>query len=501
MIPPLEWPKPTEEASFGAARSRRSAGARIDKAAARRYHRDMLVPVVVGAALLMEFLDATAIVTALPDMARSLHSDPAHLTLAITVYFLALALFIPISGWTADRYGARTVFQAALAVFTAASIGCGLSNSLVTLIGFRALQGAGAALMTPVGRLILLRSFPRAELVRATAWFSMPGLIGPMLGPPLGGFLATYVSWHWIFFINLPFGVIAITLTALTVRNHRAEEPRPFDWMGFLLTAAAISAAIVAMKMPGNGNRTDDLLAAALALGAVVLGALSWRHARHHPHPLLDLTLQRLPTFRLSIGAGFLYRLALNGTIVLLPVLVQTGFGMTAARSSIFMLCGAVGLFAMRPRVRHILRRFGFRATLFWNGLISALSVVLFCALTGATPLVAIGIAFLVCGLSRSLQFMSLSTIVFADVPVAQSSHASSLASMADQFAAALGTGLAGILLQFAASRHGATAPAPDAADIQFALAVLALLTALSAFATLRLHANAGTEVSGNRAA
>jgi len=469
--------------------------------AERRERCLMIVPIVVGAALFMQFLDSTAIVIVLPEIAASLNTDPANLSLAITIYFLMVAIFIPASGWAADNYGARTVFQVALAVFTLSSVACGLSSTFTELIIARAVQGSAAALMTPVARLILLHSFPRSDLVRVMTWFSYPALIGPMLGAPLGGFLATYYSWHWIFFINLPVGVIAIIISAITVKNYRSAEPRPFEWVGFMLIAATVTAAIGAMQSLGGGSARHYALAAGLALVAGAFGLLTWRHARGHPQPLLDLSLQRLPTFRLSNGGGFLYRVALNGTLMLLPMLVQTGFGMTAAQSSIFALCGAVGLFLIRPRVRHILQRFGFRSTLFWNGLASAASVAVFCVFTATTPLVLTGIGFLICGISRSLQYMSLSTVVFSDVPAAQSSRATSIVSMAEQFAGAMGTSLAGIVLQLSVLSRGVDSNAMNAADIQYGLAAMAAVALLSALVVLKLHPDAGMEVSGKKSA
>jgi EmrB/QacA subfamily drug resistance transporter len=457
----------------------------------------MIVPLIVGSALLMEFLDATAVLTALPAMARSLNSDAAHLSVVISAYLLSLSIFIPASGWIADRWGARTVFQAAIGIFTLASMLCGLSGSLGELTAARVLQGFGAALMTPVARLILLRTFPKSELVRAMAWFSMPALIGPMFAPLLGGFLTDYASWRWIFFINVPLGLLAIGATAFVLKNDRGGEIKPFDWIGFVLTALALVAFISTTDAIGHGVlRAPGMILAVAGTAGLVLSAVL--HARRHPFPIVDLSLLRLSTFRAANTGGLLYRIAFNAVLVLQPVLLQVGFGMNALHSGGLTLFGACGLFTMRPWVRPILRRFGFRAVLACNAFLSAIAVVIVCLFSADTPLVVFAAAFFVGGLTRSLQYMCYSTVVFAEVPPAKASVATSVSSMSDRFSGALGASVASILLSLTTFLRDGRPDSLNSVDIQWSLGMLGVLVAASGLVALRLDRDAGAEVSGH---
>lgn len=457
----------------------------------------MIVPLIVSCALFMEFLDGTAVLTALPAIAKTLATDAGHLSIIVSVYFLSFSILIPASGWIADRWGARTVFQSAIGIFTLASILCGISGGIFELTAARLFQGCGAALMTPVARLILLRKFPKSELVRAMAWFSMPALIGPMIAPVLGGFLTDYASWRWIFFINIPIGIIAIVLTAFTVENYRGEGAKPFDWGGFALTAASLAALISIMDMIAHNMLSVPIILLG-GVGTSGLVLLTLLHARRQPHSILDLSLLELPTFRVSNIGGLLYRTALNAILVLQPILLQVGFGKSALQSGALTLFGAFGLFAMRPWVRNILRRFGFRTTLLWNALWSALAVFILCPLAADTALPIFAAIFFIGGLTRSLQFMSYSTIVFAEVPADRSSAAASFSSLADRFSGALGASLAGVLLSTIAVLEGGNSDRLNAGDIRLALAVLGVLVCLAGLETLRLRPDAGAEVSGN---
>jgi EmrB/QacA subfamily drug resistance transporter len=457
----------------------------------------MLVPLIIGSALLMQFVDSTAVLTALPAMARSLNSDPANLSIIISAYMLSLSVFIPASGWIADRWGARTIFQIAIAIFTLASILCGLSESVPQLTAARVLQGAGAALMTPVARLILLRKFQKSELVRATTWFSTPALIGPMFAPLLGGFLTDYASWRWIFFINAPVGLLAIVLVGLFVENYRGLEAKPFDWTGFGLTAAALVAIMSAADAIAHGALSLSMAAPVIA-GVAAIVALTVRHARRSPAPILDLSLFRFPTFRISNTGGMLYRIAFNAILILQPVLLQFGFGMDAIHSGGLTLFGAVGLFTMRPWIRPLLRRFGFRAALGWNALVGALAIILIVPFTAHTPPALFAVAFFLGGITRCLQYTSLSTIVFADVPATKASAATSFSTMSDRFSGALGASVAGLFLHLATGLQGRSVDQLQASDIQWAIAALAVLVALSGISALTLRRDAGSEVSGH---
>jgi EmrB/QacA subfamily drug resistance transporter len=457
----------------------------------------MLVPLIIGSALLMQFLDSTAVLTALPAMAVSLHSDPAHLSIIISSYLLSFSIFIPASGWIADRWGARIVFQMAIAIFTLASVLCGLSQSVPELTAARILQGAGAALMTPVARLILLRKFKKSELVRATTWFSTPALIGPMFAPLLGGALTEYASWRWIFFINVPVGALAIGLVQVFVENYHGLEARRFDWSGFVLTGVALVAIMSAADAIAHGALAPLPAGGAIA-GVAAAIWLTVRHARKTPAPLLDLTLFRFPTFRISNTAGMFYRTIFNAVLILQPILLQFGFGLDPVASGSLTLFGAVGLFVMRPWIRPVLKRIGFRATLSWNALFSAACVALVCPLTAQTPLAVFAAVFFITGVSRCLQYTSFGTIVFADVPPAKASAATSFSGMADRFSGALGASVASLFLNVTTSLHGRGAHELQAGDVQWAIGALAVLVAVSGLPILGLRRDAGAEVSGH---
>jgi len=261
--------------------------------------------------MFMQNLDSTVIATALPVIANSLGESPLRLNVAITCYLLSLAVFVPISGWTADRLGARRVFSAAIVVFTLGSIGCGLSNSLPMLVVSRIVQGMGGAMMVPVGRLVLLKTVPRSELVRAMSWVSVPALIGPVTGPPLGGFLATYASWRWIFFINIPIGVLGIVLVNLFIEDFRETGARPFDLRGFVLTGVGLACLAFGFETVGRGAVPWAVTVALMAIGFVCLIAYV-RHARHAEFPVIDLSLLRIPTYAAATAGGFLFRMGLG---------------------------------------------------------------------------------------------------------------------------------------------------------------------------------------------
>jgi EmrB/QacA subfamily drug resistance transporter len=273
-----------------------------------------ILPFIVGCALLMQMLDSTVVITALPAMARDLDSDPISMNITITSYLIAVAMFVPVSGWAADRYGARRVFIAAIALFTLSSLTCALSNSLTQLVMSRVIQGLGGAMMVPVGRIILLRTIPKHNLLKAMAFLSMPALIGPMAGPPLGGLLVTYASWHWIFLINIPIGLLGIWLILHYVKELPADAAPPrLDVIGFLLSAICMAALVSGFESLGHGGPSAWISLAIIGTG-LITGALYVLHARRHPNPILDLKLLRIPTFRAApplTYSHFCYRSAL----------------------------------------------------------------------------------------------------------------------------------------------------------------------------------------------
>jgi EmrB/QacA subfamily drug resistance transporter len=331
----------------------------------------MLIPLIVACALFMENLDSTAIATALPTIAAAFGESPVRLSLAITAYLFALAVFIPVSGWIADRFGARRVFRAAILVFVLGSVLCGFAGSVLELVLARILQGMGGAMMVPVGRLVLLRSTPKQDLVRAMAWLTVPALIGPVLGPPLGGFITTYVSWHWIFWINVPIGALGIVLATRFIPDLREERPPPLDLTGFLLSALGLIGLVAAFETAGRDLVPTGVTLLLLASGSAGVGLYLW-HARRVRYPLLDLALLRVPTFRAAVVGGFLFRIGIGALPFLLPLMLQEAFGLNPFDSGLLTFAAAAGAMAMKATAQPILRLFGFKRVLIVNALIGA---------------------------------------------------------------------------------------------------------------------------------
>src|SRR5215475_12164828 len=318
---------------------------------------DRLVPLIVAVALFMENMDSTVISTSLPAIAADIGTSPLALKLAVTCYLLSLAIFIPASGWTADRFAARTVFRAAIAVFVVGSIGCAFASSLTGFVIARIVQGMGGAMMTPVGRLVLVRTVDRRALVDAMVWVTLPALIGPVIGPPVGGFITTYFSWHWIFLINVPIGLVGIALVTRYIENIRAEAPEPFDFLGMFLAGLGVGGLAFGLSVLGLDYLPWWLVAALIGTGAVATAAYV-AHARRTPSPVLDLTLFAVPTFRAGAGGGFLFRIGVGAIPFLLPLLLQLGFGLTPFQSGLITFCSALGAMTMKACVTPILRQF-----------------------------------------------------------------------------------------------------------------------------------------------
>ncbi|MFZ5792359.1 MAG: DHA2 family efflux MFS transporter permease subunit [Pseudomonadota bacterium] len=455
----------------------------------------MITPLIVACALFMENLDSTVVSTALPSIARAFGENPVHLNLAISAYLLSLAVFIPVSGWVADRYGARRVFRVAILIFTGASILCGFSNSLPEFVAARILQGIGGAMMVPVGRLVVLRAVPKSELVRAMAYLTMPALLGPVLGPPVGGFITTYFSWRWIFWLNLPIGLLGVALATLFIADTREPQTPPLDLPGFVLSAVGLSGLVFAFETMGRGILSGPAVIALLVVGLVAV-ALYVRHARRAIHPVIDLSLLRIPTFRANIWGGLLFRIGIGALPFLMPLLLQVGFGLDAFASGLLTFAAAAGALTMKMTAGPILRRFGFRRVLIANALVSATFLASYSLFQITTPAWLILLLLLAGGFFRSLQFTALNTIGYADVPPERMSLATSFAGMAQQLSMSLGVGVGALALHVSVSLHGG--PALAAGDFAFAFYVVAASAALSALVFLPLPANAGAEVSGH---
>jgi EmrB/QacA subfamily drug resistance transporter len=457
----------------------------------------MLIPLIVACALFMENIDSSVLATALPSIAVSLGESPLKLNLAITSYLFSLAVFIPVSGWVADRFGARTVFRIAIIIFTVGSLLCGLADSFWTLVGARVLQGFGGALMVPVGRMVILRSTPKSELLRAMTWLTVPALIGPVIGPPLGGFLTTYLSWRWIFWINLPIGLLGIVLVSLYIPNIREEKMPPLDWRGFLMSAFGLCGLVFGFETIGRGLLPDTAVAGLLVVGAIGIG-LYLRHARRHPHPLIDLSLLKVPTFRAGMAGAFLFRIGVGAMPFLLPLMLQIGFGLSAFESGMITFVSAAGAMSMKVTAGPILRHLGFRRVLIANALISG-GFIAVCGLFRPDLSHALIMGLLLMGgFFRSLQFTSTNTLTISDIPNNQMSRATSFTSMMQQLSLSAGVAVGAMVLHATVSFGGGVDQIrPD--SFMPAFFTVGAIATLSVFVFLRLPKDAGAEVSGHR--
>ena len=451
-----------------------------------------LIPLIVATALFMENMDATVLATSLPAIAKDLSVNPINLKLALTTYLLALAVFIPASGWMADRFGAKNIFRAAMVVFAIGSIACALSTGLLSLVAARVLQGMGGAMMTPVGRLIVLRTVPRAEIIGAIAWLSIPALVGPVVGPPLGGFITTYFNWRWIFWINIPVALLGLALITRFIPDVREDAPSRFDLRGFLLIGPGLSLFLTGVTLMGVGLATPETIGALILLGAALLAAYVW-HAMGVAEPLIDLNLLSIPTYRAGVVGGFLFRVGLGAGPFLLPLLFQAGFGLTAFQSGMLTFATGVGALFMKTQVATILARFGFRRVLLINAIVSSLFALLPAVFTIDTPALMIVLLFLAGGLSRSLQFTSLNTLAYADIPPELLSRATSFAAVCQNLSGSVGVTIAAIGLELVQKVEGGTAI--EAAHFPPVFLLIAAISASSVFMFIQLSKSAGASL------
>ncbi|MGO9397589.1 MAG: DHA2 family efflux MFS transporter permease subunit [Xanthobacteraceae bacterium] len=458
---------------------------------------DRIVPLIVAVALFMENMDSTVIATSLPAIAQALGTNPLALKLAVTSYLLALAIFIPASGWMADRFGARNVFRSAIVVFVLGSIGCALSGSLEQFVLARIAQGTGGAMMTPVGRLILVRSIDKRLLLNAMALVTIPALIGPICGPPLGGFITTYASWHWIFIINVPIGILGVVMATYYVSHVHAERPAPFDFLGFVLSGLGIGGLAFGLSVMGLALLPAGWVAALIGLGAVSAAAYVI-HARRTPAPILDLGLFKLETFRASIFGGFMFRLGIGALPFLLPLLLQIGFDLTPFQSGLITFTAALGSIFMKAAVAAILKRFGYRPVLVYNSLISAAFLAACATFLPGMPFAAMIAILLAGGFFRSLQFTAINTIAYAEIEPPLMSRATALVSVAQQLALSTGVALGALVVEITLLlKHSTTM---SAADFPPAFLVVGACTAAASLVFVRLPPNAGAELAGRGA-
>jgi EmrB/QacA subfamily drug resistance transporter len=459
-------------------------------------NKERLIPLIVATALFMENMDSTVIATSLPAIAADIGSSPLTLKLAITSYLLSLAVFIPASGWTADRFGARMVFSLAIAVFMIGSIGCALSQSVTHFVIARILQGMGGAMMTPVGRLVLLRSIDKSALVNAMAWVTVPALVGPVIGPPLGGFITTYFSWHWIFLINIPIGVLGIFMALRYIDPIRSEDPERFDLYGLVLAGTGLAGIAFGLSVAGLNLLPWTIVVALIGLGAVSM-TLYVIHARRTASPVLDFTLLRLPTLRASIIGGFLFRLGIGALPFLLPLLMQVGFGLSPFKSGLVTFASAVGAMGMKTLAARIIKTFGFRNIMVINAVVSSVFLAACALFTQATPLLLIMIILVVGGFFRSLQFTAINTVAYAEVEPAEMSRATTLVSVNQQLAVSAGVAVGAFSVESTMLLHHVSEL--SAADFAPAFLVVAAISTVSAWFFYQMPVDAGHQISGRR--
>jgi len=455
--------------------------------------RSTLIALLVAVTFFMENLDATVIATALPDIAKTFGVGAVDVNIGMSAYMLAVAVFIPISGWLADHFGSRRVFGSAIVLFSVSSLLCGWSDSLETFVAARVLQGISGAMMVPVGRLAVLRSTEKKDLVRAISFITWPGLVAPILGPPVGGFIVTHASWPWIFYLNLPLGLLALIATLVLIPKHDEVTARTFDFSGFVLVGVASAALLYGVELLGQSR--GSLLQGLLLSGAgLMLGAFAWRHMRRHAQPLMALGVVSVRTFSVCLCGGSIFRVAISTLPFLLPLMFQLAFGLSAFDAGLLVLAVFAGNLAMKPFTTSVMQRWGFRPVLMINGVLGVLAIAACGLLDERMSWALILFILFVGGLSRSMQFTLFNTLGFADIPKAQMSDASTLFSMFFQLSMAMGVAIGALLLRFAMSFHGNPGQAAPA-DFQLTFLLVAVIAGVALLDNLRLPPQAGESV------
>jgi EmrB/QacA subfamily drug resistance transporter len=406
--------------------------------------RPLLIALLVAGAFFMENLDGTVIATALPQMAVSFGARPVDLNIGMSAYLLTLAVFIPISGWVSDRFGARSVFASAVIVFTLASVLCGFADSVGVFVAMRILQGIGGAMMVPVGRLVVLNNTPKEQLISAIATLTWPALVAPILGPPLGGFITDHATWRWIFFLNLPLGILALIFALILIPNIVREERRPFDWLGFILSGLGLAGVMYGLELIGRPDPAWGAVGIYLGTGALLLVA-STLHFLRAAHPLVELAGLKKKTFAVTIAGGSLFRIAIGAVPFLLPIMLQVGFGLTAFHAGLLTLAVFAGNLTMKPGTTPILRRFGFKSVLIVNGILNAILIGACSLFSPDAPIWFMVPILFLGGMCRSMHFTALNTIAFADIPQRQMTGANTLFSTAFQLTMGMGIAVAAI--------------------------------------------------------
>jgi EmrB/QacA subfamily drug resistance transporter len=453
-----------------------------------------VLPWLIAVAFFMESLDTTILNTAVPTIAAALHVAPLSMKSVLASYTLSLAVFIPISGWMADRFGTRRVFASAIGIFTLGSFLCGMSSNIHALVACRILQGVGGSMMVPVGRLTLVRTFAKSELVRAMSFVSIPALIAPMLGPIAGGLIVGYLHWRVIFFVNIPIGLIGLFLVYRHLPDYR-EHTNPLDVTGLILFGSGVALLSYVLEVFGEHTLNAREILGLLALSILLLAGYGF-HAIKAAHPLLQLTLFRIRTFRAAVVGSFVTRLGIGGIPFLFPLLYQVGLGFTPIQSGLLMIPQAIAAMSLKPAMPRILARFGYRAVLVSNTLLMGLQTLLFATIGKGTPVWLIVIEVFFFGFYTSLQYTSMNTLVYADLTEEQESSASSIASTAQQMAISFGVASASLVTVFFLPDRHSSNPAQFIHGIHRAFFVLGGMTLLSTIVFYQLKKGDGDTVS-----
>ncbi len=458
-----------------------------------------LTALIVASATFMASLDATVIATSLPQMAHSFHLPPVDLSLGITVYILVMAAFLPLSTWVADRLGARSVFAAAIASFAVASVLCALSRNLPEFVGARVLQALAATFMAPVGNLVLLRSTRKEDLVRAIAISTTPALVAPVIGPAIGGFIVTFMTWPWIFLLNTPIAAAGLVLALRYIPDLRAEARRPFDWMGFVSTGIALASVIYGLDRISAAGANRPLAAGLIVFG-LGTGVFAIRHSLRARHPLISLAPLKIRTFATSaLTGGTLVRTPFRALGFILPLLFQVGLGMSAFQSGILLLGYNGGDLLLKSIANQTLRRFGFRRSLAVTTVLVGAATATWTLFSPSTPFWAIFAVLAASGMARSVLMTALVSLTFADVTHEDVGAAAVLSNVLNQTTGALAIALAAIILNLNAAARGAADGRVSLSDCRIALAVMAAIGLCALPSFLRLPPDAGATVSGHR--
>ena len=453
---------------------------------------ELMVRWVVACGMFMNQLDSTVITTSIPQIAESLGESPLRLNVAVTSYLISLAVFIPVSGWIADRFGPRRVFCTAIAIFSLSSAVCGLSTDLTMMVAMRVVQGFGGALMTPVGRLILVRSFPKDQLLAAMAFVSIPALVAPAVGPIVGGFLTTYLSWHWIFFVNLPIGMIGIALALRFVRNFEVPPPPRFDWRGFVVVGAGLALLQFSIENLGHPLVATPVLVGLFAGAGTLLALYTW-HALSRSEPVLDLNLFRMRTFRASTVSGGLCRLAIGAVPFLLPLMLQVGFGLAPIASGFITFVTSIGAIGMKTVATRVARRFGFRNLLMYNAGLLGLMIGGMALFQPDTPHWFMLSYLVLYGVVRATQFTNVQALAYADLTPTTMSKGTSMASVVQQLSNSFGVAIAATTLAIVVGGSATITPR----DFHIAFIVLGAMPMLSIVGFWRLRPSDGAEMAG----